>query len=301
MKTIERKLYRIFLPRIASNICEYTIPRSGEAGRLVNCFSAQIDQNNAPHLLVTGISTSNIVCLQWDGDRYAIPAVMAIDELDSNQFVVTHYYGYAEINYRGILDLAIGLTFKWPYIKLRASSSINAADQYFFNKKKLLTKQRMDLLSFLLRKKLNGQEGYNLIHMLVDLYGEKWLWHPEKQSSKDRLRFYLESLVATGEVRKTDVLNYEATPLAIRTLEEYEEQERKHTENVKLQRRTFWLAVAVAALTVIQSGLVKLSPLIDLTKGHEETIDGAATLSSASNPQSSLNSGPPLGKTDATP
>ena len=53
--------------------------------------------------------------------------------------------------------------------------------------------------------------------------------------------------------------------LKVEAIEEYEEQERKHTENVKMQRRMFYVAVAVAFLTVAQAGLIKLPTLLDLS------------------------------------
>lgn len=78
------------------------------------------------------------------------------------------------------------------------------------------------------------------------------------------MEFYLDSLVLSGELKR-DSYNYVVTGLALRTIEAYEEQERKHTENVKMQWRMFWLALAVAAAAIVQAGLVKLPSLVDLS------------------------------------
>ena len=99
---------------------------------------------------------------------------------------------------------------------------------------------------------------------MTPLYTDKWVFHPDQDSERRKLKFYLESLVDTGELK---IVNYKyvLTGHAVRAIEEYEEQERKHTENVKIQRRMFWLTLAIALLTLVQAGLVKLPPFIDLT------------------------------------
>ena len=79
-----------------------------------------------------------------------------------------------------------------------------------------------------------------------------------------RLEFYLDSLVETGELRCINHM-YSVTGQGVRALEEYEEQERKHAEGVRLQARALWVAVAIALLTVVQAGLIKLPAVIDFT------------------------------------
>ena len=88
------------------------------------------------------------------------------------------------------------------------------------------------------------------------LYSIKWFSHPQATEAQQRLEFYLELLVQTGELKKVH---------ALRAIEAHEAQERKHTENVKIQSRAFWVLVAVAALTVVQAGLIKLPPFPDFS------------------------------------
>lgn len=67
---------------------------------------------------------------------------------------------------------------------------------------------------------------------------------------------------------------------AVRMIEEYEEQERKHTENVKMQGRMFWLTLTIALLTLVQAGLVKLPPLFDFTSESSVPKSGITNHSS---------------------
>lgn len=111
---------------------------------------------------------------------------------------------------------------------------------------------------------LDGNAEHESLDLMTDLYTIKWVLHPQGEPQHQKLEFYLDSLVATGELEKVKN-KYVVSGKALRTIEEYEEQERRHTENVKMQWRMFWLTLAIVVLTLVQAGLVKLPALIDLT------------------------------------
>jgi hypothetical protein len=141
---------------------------------------------------------------------------------------------------------------------------VESVDQYFFNKKKLVTKQRIDLLRLLVERRLDGHKAESPVDLMTALYSIKWVLHPERDTQKERVRFYLDSLVSTGELSKLDH-RYELTGKALQAIEVYEEQERKHTESIKAQRAMFWLTMAIALLTAAQADLIKFPTLLDLS------------------------------------
>jgi hypothetical protein len=203
-------------------------------------------------------------CRQWTGQSFETAIDVSLATIEGQDLSVTHFYGHSEVEYRGVFDFALGRTFFLPYIKIHLVRAIESVDQYFFNKKKLFTKQRTDLLKFLVRRRLDGESISSPFELMTGLYSVRWVYHPDKDSQVKRLTFYLDSLVNTGELRRVDH-KYELTGRALEAIEVYEEQERKHTENVKVQRRMFWLTLAIAFLTGAQAGLYKLPALLDLS------------------------------------
>jgi hypothetical protein len=224
-----------------------------------------VDNQGDPYILVTSIEGDSIRGLRWNGSSYADETTLDLKDVNPNSIFVTHFYGLAEVQYFGIIDVALGRTFFAPYIKIRFVQTLSAVDQYLFNKKKLVTKQRMDLLKFLVVQQLEGNTKLGTIELMTRLYSVKWVSHPDRDSQRKKLEVYLDSLAATGELKKVSGYEYIVTGHALRTIEEYEEQERKHTENVKVQRRISWLTLVVALFTAAQAGLLKLPTLIDLT------------------------------------
>jgi hypothetical protein len=223
-----------------------------------------IDRNTEPYLLVQGVSGDQLECLEWSGSRFETPRTVPFAEVTDSDLSVTHFYGYAEVKYTGFLAFVLGRSLRLPYLRVRARRSIESVDQYFFNKKKLITKQRIELLRFLVARHLDGESIESPVELMTGLYSIKWVLHPDRDSQHARLQFYLDSLVDTGELTNHGHA-YKLTGKALQAIENYEEQERKHTESVKTQRAMVWLTAAVVLLTAAQAGLVKFPTLFDLT------------------------------------
>lgn len=272
MNQFAQRISRYILHRVLRRACGFRISRSGEAGANVNCFVVSVERSGLPDLLVKSVSDDTLVCLQWDGERYSDECNVPLSALNTRDFRITHFYGLSEIHFIGLNDFLLNRAMPWHYLGILISRRLHSVGQYFFNKKKLVTKQRVDLLKLFLERALKGRTDNNVIDVMTELHSIRWIWHPLRDVEQRRLEFYLRALVETGDLR-VENQSYVLTGFALRAIEEYEEQERKHTENVKMQWRTFWLALVIGALTVIQAGLVKLPAIIDLT-------DKASTVSS---------------------
>lgn len=264
MGRINYLLSKRILCGVLPKACKSSIPRSGDEGARVNCFVTAIDRGGAPYLVVQDIHGDDLLCVEWDGSGYRLPRQVALQDFCPGDFRITHYYGLDTLEFQGLLDFVVNQLFPWRYLLIHVHRRLDRVGQFFFNKKKFYTKQRMELLKFLVDRALDGQTQHNPIDLMTGLYSLRWFLHPQGIQQQQRVEFYLDSLVSSGELSR-DSYNYVVTGLALRTLEAYEEQERKHTESVKMQWRMFWLALAVAAAAVVQAGLVKLPTLIDLT------------------------------------
>lgn len=264
MKFITNRVTNDVLQTVLSRPCGSRIPRSGEKGAAVNCFTIAIDAGDEPNLIIQSLEDGQLGCIQWDGRSYSIKKNFPITAFNAKEFRITHFYGLSEIRFTGVLDYVVNRITRWPYIVIHVVRILSKFDQYLFNQKKLISKERTGLLKILVNKALDGRAEHEPLDLMTGLYSIKWFSHPQGEEAKIRLKFYLESLVETGELRKVNG-KYVVTGQALRAIEEYEEQERKHSENVKMQWRALYVAVAVAALTVVQTGLIKLPPILDLS------------------------------------
>lgn len=246
--------------------CPGTIPRSGESGERVNCFSVYIDNHSKPYLLLKRIEGDNLECLEWNGERFADEKIINFQEVPEPSLSVTHFYGLSEINYRGFKDFVFGRLLRIPYAALFIKRRVGTLGQYLFNKKKLVTKQRIELLSLLVRLHLDGKNVPSPVGLMSHLYSLRWVFHPDRAEQIKKIQLTLDSFVDTGEI--SPILNgeYRVNGKALHTIELFEEQERKHRESVIMQRLTIFLTVAIVVLTAVQAGILKLPFIWDLSK-----------------------------------
>jgi len=231
----------------------------------VNCYFVALDRDDIPYLWVTEIDGDRLIGLIWDGNSYSKETKISIGRLDDYQLNITHYCGLLEVSYSSIYDFSWNYFTRIIYIKIQLINHIDSFSQYFFNKKKLVTKKRMDLLRFMMNDQLDRDHDYiNKRDLMTKIYTIRLFLHPSRDAQKKKLKLYLESLIESGELREINN-GYVVTGVAISTIERYEEEERRHTEAVKLQRKMFWLALAALIFAVAQTGMVKLPTLIDLT------------------------------------
>lgn len=257
------------LPKVISRSCEPRIPRSGKKGEKVNCYVVALDRDNKPFFLATGFEKGLLNGLSWNGERYAEECSISISEINNGNLKITHYYGLSEVIYSSLYDLAWNYLFKVAYLKIHLYRYITSAHQYFFNKKKLVTRKRMELIQFMMNDQLDRvHNGIGVIDLMTKLYSIKWVLHPSAEEQQSRLELYLDSLVESGELRKVNI-EYVVTGKAISTIEKYEEEERRHIEAVKLQKKMVSLTILIVFLAIVQSGIIKLPVLLDLARSSE--------------------------------
>lgn len=274
-------LLKWLLPKLVSNSCDSRIPRTGEEGENVNCFVVAVDHGREPYFVATRFEDNLLVGVQWNGTSYSDAHSITVEEFSKGNIRITHYYGLSEVSYSSVYDLAWNMITKYVYLKIHLYRHFSTAYQYFFNKKKLVTKKRMDLLQFMMSDQIDREHnGIRILDLMTKLYSINWVLHPSADEQEKKLEMYLSSLVDSGDLDKING-EYVVTGKAISTIERYEEEERRHVESVKLQKRMVGLTILLALVAIVQSGLVKLPVILDLTgsdihnKSMQQTTDVA--------------------------
>lgn len=263
---IKTLLYRWLLPRLIANACEARIPRSGKRGGEVNCYVVALDRDDSPYFVATAIDGDVLTGLKWNGSSYADSATISISDLDSGALNITHFYGLSEVSYDSIYDAVWQYVTRLIYLKIHIYRYIDSTYQYFFNKRKLVTKKRMDLLRLMMDDQLDRtHDGITSLDLMTKIYSMRLFLHPSWELQHKKIDLYLESLTSSGELRKIND-EYVVTGKAISTIEKYEEDERRHTEAVKLQRKMFWLTIVAVVFAIVQSGVIKLPTVIDFSE-----------------------------------
>lgn len=263
---IKTLIYRLLLKRLIAIACGARIPRSGRRGEEVNCYVVALDRDDSPYFIATAITGDTLEGLLWNGNAYADSTTLSIADLETGRLNITHYYGLSEVTYDSIYDVAWNYVTRLVYLKIKIYRHIDSTYQYFFNKRKLVTKKRMELLQMMMDDQLDRtHDGISSLDLMTRIYSMRMFLHPSWEIQHRKVELYLDSLVISGELREVNN-EYVVTGQAISTIERYEEEERRHTEAVILQKKMFWLTIVGVIFAIVQSGFIKLPTIIDLSK-----------------------------------
>lgn len=257
--------YKLIDSVLSKQVPRGGVIRIGAGVELVDAKILRFLNNEDPWLIVERREGDDLICTTWNGVTHAGEARHPIAKFASNEYRIKHYYGASTIYFDGMWRYACGYFLRAPYFLIHVRRSIERAGAFFFNRRRIVLGQRLDLLTFMIERAAEGQDSFNSLDLMTDMHTIRWITHPNGETVRNRLELYLDSLVDTGELQKNN-MEYRLKGLALKLVEERSETERKHRQSIRIQWLIAALTMATVILAIFQSGLVKLKPLLDLTE-----------------------------------
>lgn len=154
---------------------------------------------------VCSANGNSIECLEYDANKYSINTTHSFEALVEYKFEFTHYHGLYTTTYFGWWDFAIGVIFRAPYIKAWLHSTLSKISQTIYNQKKLITKQRIEILKTVLNAELNGRSEISSLDIMTLMYDIRWYLHPNRDEQQHRIELYLDALAETEHLNKSQM------------------------------------------------------------------------------------------------
>jgi hypothetical protein len=231
------------------------IPRSGEKALSVDCNVVYFRSfNKSWTLLCDEVFPEGVTGIYWANNegfgRVSIPFYLMADyELD-----ITHFYGRYDLRYGSITQ------YFWEGIVPvnKTKILIGKGSQFLFNKKELVRSERIEVLKVILEKELD-QRQYEISSVALStlLYTEKWVFHPDKSRQLRYNDLLLRSLHESGDLEKTQY-GFRLSSKSLVTIAQYEEDQKKHRENISQAKSMKWLTVALIFVGLIQASITFL-------------------------------------------
>ncbi|MDP2030486.1 MAG: hypothetical protein Q8K12_12675 [Thiobacillus sp.] len=187
---------------------------------------------------------------RWvDADSFVLPACIPNDILHPAQFRCTHFIGIYEFKYHSALQLLIHEFLLLPRFDIWRDK----LTQYFFNKQRLVRKERINVLRLILEATVRERRfTISSVSLASRLYSNRWVFHPDKDEMLSYCTLLLDSLASSGDI-VDERGSYRFAPQALSTLAQYEEDERKHRDMIRQQSALKWLTVALVVVGLIQA------------------------------------------------
>ena len=265
MNKLKKYIYKKVLKKISSKKCKNRILRSGDGIEKVNCYVYylyNLDNDSKPEFLFKRLKNEKVICYKWNGKQFNKESYieLSIEDIEKYNSKFYHYYGSITIEYTSFNDFVFHCISKLIYIKIYFQRKYQKLMQYFFNKKELTSKSRIELLKLLLdmqlddkRHAFDSSSSISMTTIIYELYTIKIYGHPQSDRKLNELDMNLKSLLETVDLTQNSDSGYYVTAKALKTIEEYEQEERRHNDNLNLQRIMGIITTLIMLFTAVQA------------------------------------------------
>ncbi|MDA3672380.1 hypothetical protein PFF91_37455 [Burkholderia cenocepacia] len=203
-------------------------------------------------VLIAGLSQTGVLGRPWHDDRYQSDAV-DISMARAAKAKPTFVYYLRRFEFIERDPFRFWLKVRTRYYRRVARREERRESR--FNRRQLERKERMDVLQAIVRLSMD-KDGRTIDAVMIAtlLYQRGWIRHPAADEVLQRIRALVRVLVAEGlvEVAQPNTA-YRMLPDAVRVLDQYSTEERRHADSQALQRKVMILGGVAAFATLVQA------------------------------------------------
>ena len=187
----------------------------------------------------------------WERNKAYGEVCIPFSLLKEYELDITHFLGIYDLKYSSFLQYFLEGIIPVDRVKIL----LGKVQQFLFNQKELVRSERIEVLKLILEESLDAR-NYEItsISLSTLLYTQKWVFHPDKGRQLEYNKLLLESLAETGDLEKCDV-GFKLASKALATISQYEEDQKKHRENVGQAKAMKWLTIALIFVGLVQAGV----------------------------------------------
>jgi hypothetical protein len=184
-----------------------------------------------------------------DGPDQREDRTVSIEDASQYDLSITQYFAELEIPYKSGAQLLLWNALYLPLGHLIASRFA----KYLYGRKTLIRSDRMAVLNRIVDESINRHDfRVSSVTLLLLLHGDRAFLHPKRDAMLRYYDYIIESLTEARELVSDDQ-SKTVGPNALNSLAKYEQENRRHEENVSQQRAIKWLTIVIAAAAITQA------------------------------------------------
>lgn len=265
LASLRQKLWKKRLPLL--------VTQDARTGNPYNYYSVHLVDVDHHRYQLLDYHEESVVIARWDYDTcsYKEKRRISVAGLDEMQAEIVHHRKYGPVCFDGIIGFSFHYRTRLKYLKTLISRGKGKMVSTFFANKELKSRDRISLLNLLVNEYLQQRPsklntGVTVDEVIELLYGKLWYRHIRNEEFRRKVTLLLKSLAITDDLTYHDD-RYYVQPKSIATIVEYEKEERRTLQQMKMQRNIVRLMLVITAATLlITLALLSLAGVVDLHK-----------------------------------
>ncbi|MUL16280.1 hypothetical protein [Aliivibrio fischeri] len=235
------------------------IPRTGEDGEKVNCYSVYVTDKDGSYL-ADKVDGETLFVHKWNEEErtHNIPEKLNLNKIDELNFEINHYHGLITHNYKSPFEFVFYDSSGFFKLKSRYSLLKYTVPKFIHSKKRLKRPTRLKALEAVIKlTEDNYNKSFDCNRLLSEMYGSYTIIHPHYPTLKQGTHLVLMSLAESGELEQINSFEFRIKGKSLSSLEHLKEEVSKENR-VRVQATAMlWLTVVLAIATAFQAGLVR--------------------------------------------
>lgn len=247
--------------------------QDARSGNPYNYYSVHLLDANHHRYQVVDLQNDGLLISRWDDDthRFEHQQCITIAELDEMQAEIVHHRKFGPVHFGGIIGFTLSYYTRLKYVTTLLNRGKGRLVSMFFANKELKSRDRISLLNLLVNEYIQQRPskpntGVTIDEVIEILYGRLWYKHIRNEEFRRKVTLLIKSLVITHDLEQKDD-RFFVQPKSVTTIVEYEKEERRTEQQIKIQRNIVRLTLVITAATLlITLALLALAGVVDLHK-----------------------------------
>ena len=191
----------------------------------------------------------------WQNPGVSPPTdhTIPISSIPGLKVEIIFYYRELELNYSSSVRFLLSNIFICYFVLLVWKRT----RLYFYKQRELVRKDRIKVLELVLERTIKDHNHCASWYQIMrEIYGPLWVHHSDSDALGQYYKLILKSLDETADLNGIEQDVYQLAPKALATLSNYEEDERRHRDHVKLQ-----IILIIITGTLVVVGLLQVFPI----------------------------------------
>lgn len=246
-----KKICKKSVPRFSSNMQEVF-----EVDCFVFILTNKENKENYEYL-IRGMNNYDFVCSKWNGHKFdgEQRSIISFDDFYNYNIELRHYYGEYNIDFGTLNDFIFNYYFRLEYIKIFFKRKYDKFLKLVYNKQKISEFDRILVLKKIVdmscKEETDHNNGIDIVSLMKELYTVKIFGHPMFDKIECKLELQLKSFVENKDI-SCDGNRYIALGKSLITIYNYENIEKKHKDNILIQKKLMWLTLMATLVAFVQ-------------------------------------------------
>lgn len=262
----KEKLWRKYLPLFVSHGAETENPYDYFAVYFVDVERCRYQ--------LASESGERVILKKWNPEQHAYLDSMDVSfsDLDTMETEILHYRRHATLSFNSIIAFTFNRYTRFAYTRNFIARGKGKFMSALFAKKEVKSRDRITLLNLLVNEYVVQRPsktniGVTTTEVIDLLYGKLWYKHIRSEEFSRKVTLLLQSLVITEDLKVIEQ-RYFVQGKAIATIVTWEKDERRDTQQTKMQKNMIRLMLVITVSTLMitlailaQAGIVNLHRL----------------------------------------